>query len=210
MKTITEFAGSTLKNALKTRQELVTAGKTPEELPGAMGEALKLEGDKLTILLNAIEVVEKKADDLKRVVVWSLQEGEKAPRGTEQKGEHYFAIEFFPPLPGQGPRKQGRGGKRDGKRDDRKRGKRRERGPRRGAAPQGDAAQQTGAPEGGAGGENKRRRRWKPRGPRKEGPAVTAPPADPGKPLPLIQPKKTTGDSAPPTPTESASASESK
>lgn len=196
MKTITEFAGATLKNALKTKQELTTAGKTPEELPAAMGEALKLEGDKLTILLSAIEVVEKKTNDLKRVVVWSLQEGEKAPKGTEQKGDHYFAIEFFPPLPGQARPGQKKHGGRGGKGDDRKKGKRRGRGPRRDERGQGEGAQAAGAAGEGKPGEGKlgerRPRRRRPRGPRREGQG-TAPvqAADPSVKLPPIKPRET-------------------
>src|SRR6476660_8274290 len=98
MKTLTEFAVVTLKNAAKTKQELTTAGKTAEELPAAMGETLKLEGDKLTFVMNALEVVGAKFDDLKRVVVFTLAEGEKAPYGAIQKGEQYYSSEYYPPL----------------------------------------------------------------------------------------------------------------
>ncbi len=125
MKTITEFLGATLKNALKTKQELVAAGKTAEELPAAMGESLKLEGDKLTVLLSTLEIVEKKTNDLKRVVVCTLAEGEVAPKGLEKKGDHYFSVEFFPPMPGQEPaRGKGRGDARDGGKDRGRAGKR--------------------------------------------------------------------------------------
>lgn len=203
MKTITEFTVSTLKNALKTKQDLSASGKTAEELPAAMGEALKLEGDKLTLLLSALEVVEKKTNDLKRVVVWSLAEGETAPRGTEKKGEHYFGIEFFPPMPGQEPKRHGRGKGRDAKggRDKDKRGKGRGRGPRRDDQRQGPpgfvAPQQAGArPEDGAtpppGDEGRRRRPRGPRGPRREGAPGekrAAAPAQPAGPPPKIIPK---------------------
>jgi hypothetical protein len=123
MKTITEFAAITLKNAAKTKQELTTAGKTAEELPAAMGEALKLEGDKLIFLLGALEAVGEKTNELKRVVVLALNEGEKAPTGVKQIGEKYFSIEFYQSM--QKPRADegrdgGRGDKRGGKRGDKR------------------------------------------------------------------------------------------
>ena len=179
MRTITEFHASTLKNAIKTKEELLAAGKTAEELPAAMGEALKLEGDKLNHVLNALEVVGTKTHDLKRVVILALNENEKAPSGVQQKGEQYFAVEYFPPLPGTQPKGRGpRDGKRDGKRGDRKgkkgRGGRgdRGRGPRRGsegelqAGAVGTEGQQRPEGEASEGGEAKRRRRRPPRGPR--------------------------------------------
>jgi hypothetical protein len=129
MKTLTEFAVVTLKNAAKTKQELTTAGKTAEELPAAMGEALKVEGDKLNYLMNAIEVVSDKLEDLKRVVVFTLGENEKAPHGAVQKGEQHYSTEYYPPLhppKSKGPQggDKGRGGKggRDGKKGKRGRG----------------------------------------------------------------------------------------
>ncbi|MFL5814487.1 MAG: hypothetical protein ACJ763_12995 [Bdellovibrionia bacterium] len=136
MKTLTEFAAVTLKNAAKTKQELTTAGKTAEELPAAMGEALKVEGDKLTFLMNALEVVGDKLEDLKRVVVFTLGENEKAPYGAVLKGEQHYSTEYYPPLnppKGKGPQgggDKGRGGKggKDGKKGKRGRGGRGGRG----------------------------------------------------------------------------------
>ncbi|OFZ22813.1 MAG: hypothetical protein A2X94_11965 [Bdellovibrionales bacterium GWB1_55_8] len=134
MKTLTEFPAATLKNALKTRDELIASGKTPEELPQALGEALKVEGDRLSHLLNALECVGKKVSDLKRVVVLSLSEGEKAPSGAKQFGEHQYIAEYYPSLNPPKPARSdehrgdrgGKGGKgRGGRgrdRDDKKRG----------------------------------------------------------------------------------------
>ncbi|MGK5087299.1 hypothetical protein WDW86_07050 [Bdellovibrionota bacterium FG-2] len=138
MKTLTEFAAITLKNASKTQAELTTAGKTPEELPAAMGEALKLEGDKLTFLLAALEIVGTKVTDLKRVVVYSLNEGETAPPTVKQKGEHCYLVEFYPSLTqkaqhddrGDSRGRDGRGGARGDKRG--------KRGDSRGPRPGGD------------------------------------------------------------------------
>src|SRR5689334_15778059 len=70
MKTLTEFPGMNLKNAAKARQDLITGGKTPEELGPALGEALKLEGERLTILMKALDLIQTRLEDLKRVVVY--------------------------------------------------------------------------------------------------------------------------------------------
>lgn len=130
MKTLTEFAAPTLKNAIAKKQELTASGKTAEELPAAMGEALKLEGDKLTYLLAAIEATHEKINnDFKRVIVSSLTEGETAPSSARLIGEKYYTVESYPHTmkqnppaerdSGRGDRKGGRGGKggKDGKRE---------------------------------------------------------------------------------------------
>ena len=119
MKTLTEFPSATIKNATKIRQELITSGKTPEELPAALGEALKLEGDKLNRLMNALEATgSHHLNDLKRVVVYLPAEVEKAPEGTVQKGEHLYLVEYYT-VPAQkipetkSPRDRGNRGKGD-------------------------------------------------------------------------------------------------
>ncbi len=201
MKTLTEFPSPTIKNALKTQQELLAAGKTPEELPAAMGEALKLEGDKLTFLLSALEEVKTRTDSLKRVIVSQLNEGETVPSTSKLIGEKVYTVEFYPAAnkapqkradEGRGPRDGKRGGKRGEKRgggrggDDRKpRGEPRgERKPRPEGAPMQTqaAAGDPSAP--------KRPRRGPPTGapdlpkplttpvPRKEAPAPAAAPQD--------------------------------
>lgn len=112
MKTLTEFASHTLKNAAKIRADLTAAGKTPEELPAAMGEALKLEGDRLTRMLAAIETVDGRPGDLKRVLVMQLNEGEKAPEGAVQKGDLWYVPENLAPIT-KGLPVEMRGGGRD-------------------------------------------------------------------------------------------------
>jgi hypothetical protein len=133
MKTLTEFVAVTLRTAGKTRAELTAGGKTVEELPPAMGEALKLEGDKLTFMMNALEAVGDKTEDLKRVIVFTLSEGEKAPNHAKQMGEHYYVVEYYPsltPKKSRGDSRDDRGGfggrgGRDGKgRGDKRGGKR--------------------------------------------------------------------------------------
>lgn len=98
MKTLTEFPGMNLKNAAKVRNDLITGGKTPDDLTQALGETLKLEGDKLTFLINALEVAGPKLQDLKRVVVFAPNEGEKSIPGGIQKGQHIYLAEYYPSL----------------------------------------------------------------------------------------------------------------
>jgi hypothetical protein len=113
MKTITEFAAITLKNAAKTRQDLTAGGKTAEELPAALGEALKLEGDKLTHLLAALDAAGDKHNDLKRVIVHSTAEGEAAPSGAKKIGEHFYTVEYFTSAKSAPSRDDARGGRGD-------------------------------------------------------------------------------------------------
>lgn len=164
MKTLTEFDGFRLKNALNTKKELIAAGKTPEELPAALGEALKLEGDKLSLMLAALEVAETRSDNIKRIVVFAAEEGKPGPKGAVQKEDKHFLAEYFfsPQAQPRGPRegrdggrggrggKKGRGGKRGG-RGGREGGG--DRGPRREGAPA-EASR-----EGGGGGERRPRPR---------------------------------------------------
>ena len=116
MKTITEVNGFNLRNALKKVDELTAAGKTAEELPAALGEALKLEGDKLRFLMAAMELAKtrgKEIGDLKRVIVYALHDGEAAPSGLTEKEGNYYVAEYLASL---NPPKQDRpGGERDGR-----------------------------------------------------------------------------------------------
>jgi hypothetical protein len=201
MKTITEFHVATLKIAHKTRQELLTAGKTAEELPVALGEALKLEGDKLANMIAALDFVDadtkSKSLDLKRVIVQTPTEKETADAKTGlpslKRENFYFTIEYFPPLPGQEKkqprgRDDDRGGRgRDGKRGDRKgKGKGGPRGDRDGGRPGRGAPRDAGAPraEGAPAGENRR----PPRAPRDpnapQTPRAPRPPRAPRAPAP--------------------------
>lgn len=191
MKTLTEFAGLNIKNAAKTKQELIAGGKTPEELTAALGEALKVEGDRLTFLVNVLEFVGTKQNDLKRVVVFSLAEGEKAPLNAVQKGEHYYLIEYFPSMNQEKPRASQ--DDRPGGRDRKGKGKRGERGDRGGdrkrTSPRPGGDEQRGQ---GPAGSNPQRA---PRPPRPAA-VVTQGQAPTGKP-PVITPKKPIPPKAP-------------
>ena len=95
MKSITEFANYTLAKAIKTHQSLTAAGKTPEEITAEMGTTFKVEGDKLKHLINAMEVAGKHTENLKRVLVVTLNEGEAAPQKAVQVEEHTYVPEFL-------------------------------------------------------------------------------------------------------------------
>ena len=166
MKTLTEFVAVTLKTAAKTRAELTSSGKTIEELPAAMGEALKLEGDKLTFIMNALEAVGNKTEDLKRVIVSGLLEGEKAPSGVKQIGDHFYAIEYYPSLT---PKRAPQGGRDDrdsrgGKRGDKRGGG----GDKRGDKRPGGGGGKPGAKPGERNDRGEARTGDRPRGPRPE------------------------------------------
>lgn len=133
MKTITEFDGFTLKRGLQKLVELEKEGKTAEEIPALITETFKYEGDKLKFFQAALDMAKARGatpenSRVKRVVVMTLQETEKAPQGSEKRDEHTYLLEFFP-APPQPKRKgrdrfdgKGKGGRGKGKRGRGKRG----------------------------------------------------------------------------------------
>jgi hypothetical protein len=138
MKTVTEFSGFWLRDALAKTKEIETnlasEGKTAEELAAAKNETLasylteryKLEGDRLALFLQALAVAgakPKESENLKRVVVYGVTEGEKIPSHLRMEGAHAFGPEYLPPVRGSKPQDR-RGGDRPGKPGDKK-GKRR-------------------------------------------------------------------------------------
>lgn len=136
MKTITEFFGLHLNNALKASKELAAAGKTPEEIQQALGSSFKAEGDKLKFLTTAMELIKERSEGLKRVVVLTIAENEKVPPHTEKRDEHYYLIEYFPGAPNKKFDRKRRGrDNRDRGKNKGKRGKRFEGKPRREGAP---------------------------------------------------------------------------
>jgi hypothetical protein len=208
MKTMTEFSAFNLRDAHSKVREihaaLQTEGKPAEELEQAKKETLnayltekfKLEGEKLELFLKALEVVGAKPrelENLKRVVVYTIAEGEKVPGNVVQRESHAFGAEYLASLR---PQKQDRResgskhakgkGKGRGKRRGDLKGKRPDGGDeRRGAAvrdgegggggrgPRRDANGQPGAPgqrpDGGKGPRGDGRPARGPRGPRRDG-----------------------------------------
>lgn len=121
MKSVTEFAVFTLNKGLAAKAALATQGKTPEEIQASLGETFKFEGDKLKYFINALDVAGQNQQNLKRVFVISLAEGEKAPAQATQVEEMHYVPEFLntaKPVAavdakaGRGGAKGGRGGGR--------------------------------------------------------------------------------------------------
>ncbi len=119
MKSITEFSQPTLQKFLAAKAALTAEGKTAEETMAAIGESMKLEGDKLKFIFAAGDlVVEQKA--FKRVLVASIAEGEAAPAKYTKVEDNYYMIEtmdmFKPMSAAAAPAAKGgaRGGQRGG------------------------------------------------------------------------------------------------
>ena len=143
-----------------------------EALTQALTTEMKLEGERLNHFLNALQVVDpRRARDLRRVVVMTLDEKERLPLDTKKIGEHFYKGEYLAPLDqprgrgrfrgrnergggrkGRGGRGRGRdgertaGGRRDGRGDGRVQGGD-GRGPRgEGRGPRQDRGQRPGTP----------------------------------------------------------------
>ncbi|WP_413289189.1 hypothetical protein [Bdellovibrio sp. HCB337] len=118
MKAVTEFASFTLAQALKTKAALAAEGKSAEEIQASLGTTYKLEGDKLTYFVNALEIADKNAQGLKRVLVVSYNDGETVPAQATKVEEMYYLPEMFitaKPVAPAKDAKGGRGGGRGGK-----------------------------------------------------------------------------------------------
>lgn len=121
MKSVTEFANVTLTAAIKKKAALASEGKSPEEIEAGLGEAFKMEGDKLKHLVQSIEVAGANQENLKRVLVVSLAEGEKAPAKAVQVESTCYVPEFHVTAKPQAARSddkrggKGRGGKGGGR-----------------------------------------------------------------------------------------------
>lgn len=95
MKLVTEFASFTLNKALKMKTSLLGEGKSPEEVQQSLGETFKLEGDKLKHFVNALDVAGQNPENLKRVLVVTLAEGENAPAKSTKVEDTHYAPEFL-------------------------------------------------------------------------------------------------------------------
>lgn len=112
MKAVTEFPAFLLNKAVQTRKGL--EGKTPEEIQASLAETYKYEGDKLNHFMRSLDVAEKGGENLRRVIVATLAEGESAPANST-KVEDFYYIADIPNLtgskPGMKPERKERGGK---------------------------------------------------------------------------------------------------
>jgi len=123
MKAVTEFPAFTLTKAIQTKAAMVAEGKTPEEIQANFAESFKFEGEKLSCFIHSLEVASSNAQNLKRILVVKLNEGETAPAKAVKVEDYHFIPEFLvqanAPKTDQGSkggrgRQGGRGGKGGG------------------------------------------------------------------------------------------------
>jgi hypothetical protein len=115
MKAVTEFSNFKLAQGLKAKNELATGGKTPEEIEIGLGEAMKLEGEKLKYFVNALEIATPQMEKLTRVVIMSLNEGEAAPAKATQIDSFVYVPEFLAPPKAPAEKTDGGRGGRGGR-----------------------------------------------------------------------------------------------
>lgn len=123
MRSVTEFSNAAIAKGLKAREALVTEGKSPEEIQTTMGTTFKMEGDKLKFFLSALDIGSKNMNNLARVMVVALNEGEQAPANAEKVEEHYFICDLIktdkPAAKAEPHKRGGPGGGKGGQRGDR-------------------------------------------------------------------------------------------
>jgi hypothetical protein len=113
MKTLTEFSGFVLKDALAKKAALLAEGKTEEEAQGAIHEQLKLDEAKVAFYRNVLDMTSSRIDRVKRVVVaLKASETEKVPENYIEREGHFYLVEYFPGAD-SGRSHAGRGDDRD-------------------------------------------------------------------------------------------------
>ena len=95
MKAVTEFPAFTLNKALQMKTTLTTEGKSADEIKESLGQNFKLEGEKLGYFVQSLEVATTNSENLKRVLVMKLNEGEKAPAKSVQVEDVAYVPEFL-------------------------------------------------------------------------------------------------------------------
>lgn len=118
--------GTRKKLTVKTRQEVEEERKkymesVKEDFSKQLGENSKISAERLDLLLNALDCLERnRLSDIRRIVIFTLGENEKAPPSSKKIGEHFYLADYMVPvnkgLPGRG---RARGGSRAGARDGR-------------------------------------------------------------------------------------------
>lgn len=97
MKTLTEFSGFVLKDALTKKTALLAEGKTEDEAQGAINEQLKLDEAKAAFYRNVVDMTSSRIDRVKRVVVaLKASETEKVPESYIEREGHFYLVEYFP------------------------------------------------------------------------------------------------------------------
>ena len=108
MKTITEFSGFVLKDAMAKKAALLTEGKTEEEAQASINELLKLDEAKGTFYKNVVDMTSSRVDRVKRVVVATkATETEKVPESYFEREGHFYLVEFFPDQNSRSPQSYG-------------------------------------------------------------------------------------------------------
>lgn len=119
MKSVTEFPGYILVKGNEAKAALVAEGKTPEEVQVSLGATFKYEGDKLKYFVNALDVAAKNTNDLARVMIMRLDEGESAQgKGVQVEDLCYlpeFRVVVDPSAGKKQDAKRGRGRGRQGR-----------------------------------------------------------------------------------------------
>ncbi len=124
MKTLTEFSGFVLKEAMTKKAALTTEGKSEEEIQAGVNELLKLDEAKVGFYKNVVDMTSSRVDRVKRVVVAvKASETEKVPESYIEREGHFYLVEYFPEAgraPLRGGRddrdfRSGRGGGREGR-----------------------------------------------------------------------------------------------
>ncbi|MBU6375332.1 MAG: hypothetical protein KGQ59_05010 [Bdellovibrionales bacterium] len=105
MKTLTEFSAFNLRDAHRKAQEIKTSIQTEESqkeaLSAYLAERFKLDGDKIGLFLASLDLALSKPqelENLKRIIVYSLAEGEKTPSNVVQRDSHAYSAEYLPSL----------------------------------------------------------------------------------------------------------------
>src|SRR3989338_5533215 len=98
MKSISEFQSFTLQKISAAKSQLLTDGKTPEEVSAAIGETFKLEGDKLRYALAAADLIKDKPT-VRRVVIVGFAEGETVGSKYQKVDEDYYLVDMIETRP---------------------------------------------------------------------------------------------------------------
>ena len=115
MKTLTEFSGFTLKEAIAKKAALLAEGKTEEEATAAINEQLKLDETKVSFYKNAVDMTNSRRDQVKRVVIAvKASETEKVPENFVEREGHFYLVEYFgSATPARSSYSDARGGRGD-------------------------------------------------------------------------------------------------
>src|SRR4051794_21117627 len=111
MKTITEFSGSTLRQAAQAKAKLTGEGVAAEQLGEQLGTDVGVSGDRLARLLEALEVAGEKVDKVRLVRVFAATD---EPKGSKKIGEFNYLLDMMPaaqPHGGGGRDRDKRGGR---------------------------------------------------------------------------------------------------